>query len=256
MSSPAWEAIERDRLRSDVLGYAAVTLLREHPDPRGWSEGPAACAFLREGGNPDEWEAFRGMLVAEDACHRVAVAAPDDSAVARMSSPIAADPAAYARSLQDWFAARGDWACGGCTGTVRWMNPSPRCPWPSFDDRLARGDYLRRWVEDSRYEAGGYLAGRWGESCCSWDELEGCPWYPRPRCSLRTRELERPACFGLDWDERELRRVFAQSADPAAFCLDGEGFLRTGRLSCEVCPERDRLFGTDEIDPSRLEGVA
>jgi hypothetical protein len=242
-SSPEWEALGEARERSSVLGYVAVGLLREYPDPSSWTEGPMACAFLRRGGNPDEWEGFRSLLLAEYGCRRSWHGESEHSAVARTSAALVPfDSAAYARSLQEWFAARGEWSyAGGCTGTVRRLNPSPHCSWPTFDERLARGDYL---------------SSRWGQSCCSWDELEGCRWYPRPRCSLRTREVERPACFGLDWDEQELRRVFAQSEDPGAWCLDREGFLRTGRLDCQGCPDRDCLFDLDGIDPSRLEGVA
>lgn len=119
------------RDRSEVLGHAAVALLREHPDPRTWEAGPAACLFLRLGGDPDEWSGFRALLVAEAGCRQVADDAHVVSAVARMAAPFPADPDAYARSLHEWFAARGEWSYGeGCAYAERRPSTVPVCEDP------------------------------------------------------------------------------------------------------------------------------
>jgi hypothetical protein len=129
--SDGWAAVQDARERSSVLGNAAVELLREHPDPASWAEGPAACAFLRLGGNPAEWEGFRALLLAEHGCRRTAEGADAGSSVSRLAVPHPSDPAAYARSVHEWFAARGEWAYGsGCAYAARRPASVPVCEDP------------------------------------------------------------------------------------------------------------------------------
>jgi hypothetical protein len=218
---------------------------RESPAARDLGSTEALEAFAAAGGTEEQWCRLHADEL-EDARRSVQVRA-QALASGREVRPVLARPPVV-----------GALAPGlGCTGRVVPFSDRPFSPWPSLAQRL-RGDFLP-YAQDARQVERLGVAGKYGVGCCSWTEVEGCRWYPdNPRCSLRTREVVRPPCFGyFAWHEDDLRRVEVQLADTGGHCLDPEGFLRTGR-DCATCPDRqDRLFRDWEADPdpSTLEAV-
>ena len=234
-----------------------LAVLTEFPGPAtGWlSSGPEHARCRELGGPEAEWLAFRADTVRDGEAHaRVREQAAAEAACPARdgegpthSVPVF-DGAAHRMAVAEWFHLGRHLERQRCSQHVG--NPRPFSPWPSFDARL-RGDY--RYVAGERFVRGD-LDGKWGRHCCSWTEEAGCRWYNRPtRCSLATRQVVRPWCHGLDFDEAGLRWAFDQAADRQVTCTDPEGFVRYG-LDCPGCPH-DRLFAL-EPDPSCLEEVS
>lgn len=273
--SEEYAALLREREAVEARNELTGRLLRcpglDCWNAAAWTgDGPQHSRLLQLKGTEDQWLLVRAEIASmrwrpPEEWRRDREDFGETAAPGPAREPEPFDPEAYAEAVARWLF--DDQSVGSCVR--RELNPHPPSPWPSFDERLARGDFSRRWAVDADDPEEGHLAGKWGTSCCSWDEAEGCPWYPRPRCSLATHEVVQPPCRwgtlaadgtvrfrGPDWDEAEVRRVFEASCESRAYCLDREGFLWPGR-SCEGCASLEEpLFSVmEELDPASLEEV-